>query len=243
LSISLRDIKRSLTEQTIVEKALALFKERGFDHVSVRQIAKAALVSEKTVFNYFPYKELIVVAGMQPALTAFMDEIQRQIDAIAHATEVLRNFGLNLAELCTANPEAAAIVVGELLTQDAQRQVSALRYTPDFYGPLRTVITLARAQGQLRAEVSVEYATDFFLSSVLHVIRTHLTAGHIERVRPMLAVMLEIFLHGAFVVAGDSQGQQSLHSVYPGTNPQPASADSAGAVTILADDRPQGENA
>ena len=86
MTLSLRDVKRSLTEQTIVEKALALFKERGFVQVSVRQIAKASLVSEKTVFNYFPYKELIVVAGMQPALTAFMDEIQRQIDAIADPT-------------------------------------------------------------------------------------------------------------------------------------------------------------
>ena len=72
---------------------------------------------------------------------------------------------------------------------------------PDFYGPIRTVMTLARAQGRLRGEVSVEYATDFFLSSVLNVIRTHLAAGHIERVRPMLAVMLEIFLHGAFIPA------------------------------------------
>jgi AcrR family transcriptional regulator len=209
VTLSLRDVKRSLTEQTIVEKALALFKERGFAQVSVRQIAKAALVSEKTVFNYFPYKELIVVAGMQPSLMAFMDQIQQQIDAIADPTETLRNFGLNLAEICTADPEAAGILMVELLTLDPIRQAAALRYLPDFYGPIRTVMTLARAQGRLRGEVSVEYATDFFLSSVLNVIRTHLAAGRIERVRPMLAVMLEIFMHGAFApVAGDLQSPQ-----------------------------------
>lgn len=207
MTLSLRDVKRSLTEQTIVEKALTLFKERGFAQVSVRQIAKAALVSEKTVFNYFPYKELIVVAGMQPVLTTFMDEIQRQIDAITDPTEVLRNFGLNLAELCTADPEVGAIVMVELLTQDAARQTLMLRYIPDFYGPIRTAMTLARAQGRLRGEVSVEYATDFFLSSVLNVIRTHLAAGHVERVRPMLAVMLEIFLHGAFIPAIQGEPQ------------------------------------
>ena len=66
MTLSLRDVKRSLTEQTIAEKAAVLFKEHGFAQVSVRQIAKAALVSEKTVFNYFPYKELIVLAGAQP---------------------------------------------------------------------------------------------------------------------------------------------------------------------------------
>lgn len=214
MTLSLRDVKRSLTEQTIVEKALALFKERGFAQVSVRQIAKAALVSEKTVFNYFPYKELIVVAGMQPSLMAFMDQIQQQIDAIADPTDVLRNFGLNLAEICTADPEAAGILMVELLTLDPVRQAAALRYLPDFYGPIRTVMTLARAQGRLRNEVSVEYATDFFLSSVLNVIRTHLAAGRTERVRPMLAVMLEIFMHGAFALTvGDPspQPEEAVH--------------------------------
>jgi AcrR family transcriptional regulator len=198
MTLSLRDVKRSLTEQTIVEQALALIKERGFDQVSVRQIAKAAMVSEKTVFNYFPYKELIVLAGVQPQLVAFMDEIQRQIDEITEPTEVLRNFSMNLAELCVANPEAAAIVVGELLTLDRQRLELAMRYIPDPYSPIRTVMTLARAQGKLRFEVGVEYATSLFLSNVLNVIRTHFASGHIDRVRSMLVATLEIFLHGAF---------------------------------------------
>jgi AcrR family transcriptional regulator len=51
MTLSLRDVKRSLTEQTIVEKAMSLFREHGFAQVSVKQIAKAAMVSEKTVFN------------------------------------------------------------------------------------------------------------------------------------------------------------------------------------------------
>jgi AcrR family transcriptional regulator len=198
MTLSLRDVKRSLTEQTIVEKATGLFQERGFAQVSVRQIAKAAVVSEKTVFNYFPYKELIVLAGVQPALVDFMREIQTQIDAITDPTEVLRNFSMKLADFCAANPEASAIVVSELLTLDPDRLALAMRYIPDFYGPIRTVMTLARAQGKLRPEISVELATDFFLSSILNIIRPHFAAGHIDRVRQMLTVTLEIFLHGAF---------------------------------------------
>ena len=106
MTLSLRDMKRSLTEQTIAEKAAALFKEHGFAQVSVRQIAKAALVSEKTVFNYFPYKELIVLAGLQPTLVELMDEIQAQIDAITDPTEVLRNFSMKLAEFARQTPRA-----------------------------------------------------------------------------------------------------------------------------------------
>ncbi len=198
MPLSLRDAKRSLTEQTIVEKALALFQQHGYAQVSVRQIAKAALVSEKTVFNYFPYKELIVLAGAQPGLTGLMDAIQQQIDEIVDPTEVLRNFGARLAEWCAAEPEAAPIVIAELLTSDAARLAAAMRYVPDFYGPIRTVMTLARAQGKLRPEISVEYATDFFLGNVFNTLRTHLANGQIERLGPMLNTMLEIFSHGAF---------------------------------------------
>ena len=186
MTFSLRDIKHSLTEQTIVDKAMALFREHGFAQVSVKQIAKAAMVSEKTVFNYFPYKELIVLAGIQPALVAFMDEIQSQVDAITEPTEVLRNFALNLAEICIANPESSAIMIAELLTLDSERLALAMLYIPDFYGPIRTVMTLARAQDKLRSGISVELATDFFLSSILNVIRTDFAAGHIDRVRQML---------------------------------------------------------
>ncbi len=203
MAFSLRDVKHSLTEQTIVEKAMALFREHGFAQVSVKQIAKAAMVSEKTVFNYFPNKELIVLAGFQPALLAFMDEIQRQIDEITEPTEVLRNFSTKLAELSTANPDVTAIVLTELLTLDPEKLAQALRYIPDPFSPIRTVMTVARAQGRLRSEVSVEHATDLFLSNVLNVVRTYIAIGHPDRIRPMLDATLEIFLHGAFKTIDD----------------------------------------
>jgi Bacterial regulatory proteins, tetR family len=38
-----------------------LFAERGYGHVAVSDIAKAAEVSEPTVYNYFPTKERLVL--------------------------------------------------------------------------------------------------------------------------------------------------------------------------------------
>jgi hypothetical protein len=137
-----------------------------------------------------------VLAGFQPALLVFMDDIQRQIDEVAEPTEVLRNFSTNLAELSAANSEVTAIVMTELLTLDPERWPSNARIPT--CGPIRTVMTVARAQGRLRPEVSVEHATDLFLSCVLNVIRTYIATGHPDRIRPMLAATLEIFLNGAF---------------------------------------------
>ena len=49
--------KRLATRQGISDAATRLFVERGFDHVTVDEIAEAADVGRMTVFNHFPRKE------------------------------------------------------------------------------------------------------------------------------------------------------------------------------------------
>ncbi len=55
--MGLRESKKLHTRQQIADEAMRLFVARGFDHVTVAEIAVAAGVSEKTVFNYYPTKE------------------------------------------------------------------------------------------------------------------------------------------------------------------------------------------
>jgi len=72
--MGLRETKKLQTRQMIAESAMGLFVRRGFDHVTVGEIARAAGVSEKTVFNYFPTKEDI-----------FFDEVPARLEALAQA--------------------------------------------------------------------------------------------------------------------------------------------------------------
>lgn len=53
----LRERKKQATRQLISNVATGLFVERGFEEVTVAEIAEAAGVSKMTVFNYFPRKE------------------------------------------------------------------------------------------------------------------------------------------------------------------------------------------
>ncbi|MEU9192922.1 TetR/AcrR family transcriptional regulator [Streptomyces hundungensis] len=59
--MGLRERKRRQTFAAVSEAAIGLFLERGFDKVSVAEVAAAAGISKPTLFRYFPTKEDLVL--------------------------------------------------------------------------------------------------------------------------------------------------------------------------------------
>jgi AcrR family transcriptional regulator len=72
----LRERKKQQTRQLIAETALRLFTERGFENVRVAEIARAADVAEKTVYNYFPTKEDLVYSRLESFEAELLDAIR-----------------------------------------------------------------------------------------------------------------------------------------------------------------------
>ena len=110
--MSLRERKKQLTYQAVSDAAIGLFLRRGFDKVSVAEVAAAADISKPTLFRYFPAKEDLalhrfadhedeaarVVAARPPGTTPlaalrthFLDGLERRdpITGLCDAPEVL----------------------------------------------------------------------------------------------------------------------------------------------------------
>ncbi|MEU7866515.1 helix-turn-helix domain-containing protein [Dactylosporangium sp. NPDC049140] len=56
----LREEKKARARAAMADAAAALFAEHGYDGVAMTQVARAAGVSEQTLYNYFPTKESLV---------------------------------------------------------------------------------------------------------------------------------------------------------------------------------------
>ncbi|MCS0634765.1 TetR family transcriptional regulator [Streptomyces sp. LP05-1] len=96
-SAGLRERKKQRTRMTISERAIALFLERGFDQVSVVDVAAAAEVSKPTLFAYFPTKEDLVVHRLADHLTESASVVAGCASGAAAVDALHRHFLAGLA--------------------------------------------------------------------------------------------------------------------------------------------------
>src|SRR6516165_6006424 len=117
----LRERKKALTRQRLTDTATQMFLARGFDAVRVTEIAAACEVSEKTVYNYFPTKESLVLDRWESTAHALRAGLA---DTSVHPVDAVRR-----------------ILAGELaaLTSwlDAQSDTAAAPTTPGPRSPPR----------------------------------------------------------------------------------------------------------
>src|SRR3954449_9093905 len=112
MATGLRELKKQRTRELIAETARGLFAGRGFERVTVAEIARAAEVSAQTVFNYFPTKEDLVFWRLE----AFEDQLLSAIRERAAGEPALDAFGRFITAqrglLGQAHPEARERLAG-----------------------------------------------------------------------------------------------------------------------------------
>jgi AcrR family transcriptional regulator len=108
----LRERKKQATRRLIGDTARRLFVERGFEQVSVAEVARAADVSEKTVFNYFPRKEDLIFWRFE----SFEEELLEAVREREVGESVLAGFGRFVLQrrglLADQDAQARTLLVG-----------------------------------------------------------------------------------------------------------------------------------
>jgi AcrR family transcriptional regulator len=132
----LRERKKQQTRQLILDTAARLFVERGFDGVTVTEIAQAAELSEMTVFNYFPTKEDLVFGRME----FFEEQLMAAVQQRAPEESALAAFGRMVLAGVDQLPartdmiaKAAMLIRASPALQAREREIT-MRYTARLAG-------------------------------------------------------------------------------------------------------------
>jgi AcrR family transcriptional regulator len=112
----LRERKKRQTRTAIASAALKLFMARGFDAVTVADVARAADVSEKTVFNYFPSKEDLVFERGAERTAALIEAVRDRAPG-ASLVEPFRNATMELIDQVERGPVESILGVPRLVAQ------------------------------------------------------------------------------------------------------------------------------
>ncbi|QIS24417.1 TetR family transcriptional regulator [Nocardia terpenica] len=75
---TLWDKTRQLAAQEILQTALRLFTQQGYDETTVAQIAREAGVSKRTLFRYFGTKEDLIGGSQDRFVTVLKDAVRKQ---------------------------------------------------------------------------------------------------------------------------------------------------------------------
>ena len=110
----LRERKKRQTREAIAQAAMRLFVAHGFDEVTVADVARAADVSEKTVFNYFPAKEDLVLHGGEERRAALIEAIRTRPAGVS-IVEPFRAATLEFVERVEHDPVESIVGVPRLV--------------------------------------------------------------------------------------------------------------------------------
>ena len=160
------------TKERILEAALRLFSERGFNGVSVRHLARAVDVKESSLYNHFPGKDAVITEIydrfreklLSRAVTA------EAVDAMLDAVGAEPYFGKVFRVYAEAMTEPQSVMVWRILVAEQFRDPRAnALYNRDIRDKLHAdavlVLSRMRSRGSVR-DVDLDAAADALLEGI-----------------------------------------------------------------------------
>jgi AcrR family transcriptional regulator len=210
--MGLRESKKLRTRQEIADRAMQFFAQRGFDHVTVAEVAAAAGVSEKTVYNYFPTKEDLFfdeVPAREAALVAAIRE-RREGESILAALR-----GLQVSEcprMCSPGfATFARIIEGSRALQAKELEVMA-RFANVLSEAIQTELAVDERDARIAAGLLVSVHWQLFRSARKLALAGKQGPAAVRRLRADLERAYQLLENGLTELDRARQDVDAIHT-------------------------------
>ena len=183
--LSRRDRERLARRLAMLDAALAVFGEKGYDGATVDEIAERAEFGKGTLYNYFPggkeelYRSLFeerVVRGLYAVAERTLP-VERSLATPAEARAAFRDFIVGLLEHFETNRSALRLFMteGPRAFHDAERMGQVIQLFAGFTDAVTAAVERAMAGGALRPLPALPVA-HLLIGNVRGVLMAHAAA-------------------------------------------------------------------
>lgn len=159
-----RERRKRELRSWIYRTARRLFLERGFEAVTVEQIAEAADIAQATFFNHFQSKNAVLAEMTSEVSERIHDLIAQQRERAVSAQERIAGFaGCAAAELERSRGLAHEVMLE--LMQTAARPGAAVPYLSRVHEPFTAIIREGQAKRQVRVDLDASFLAEMVVGA------------------------------------------------------------------------------
>ncbi|MDO4489642.1 MAG: TetR/AcrR family transcriptional regulator [Lachnospiraceae bacterium] len=158
--------KGEKTKKHLYQCSLELFREKGYDNVSVNEIVEKAGTAKGTFYVHFSSKAA-VISEMFHEYDAYYKTLEEQMDPEASVTERLEEFiraSCNFTEKKIGLDLIRVLYIHQLTEGTIEQD--ALRSDRELYRIIKTFLLHGQTKGELRADFDIQQITDYLIRSI-----------------------------------------------------------------------------
>lgn len=170
IQISGKINRESEKKRRILNSAIKIFGEKGFQNATISEIAKEAGIGDATIYEYFKSKEDILLEIPVEVTKELIPQLNDHMMGIKGALNKLRKFiwwWLNYVE---KNPGYGAIVLLELKTNKNYVSTDAYQAARNFYQIVLDIIKEGQEEGSIKKDINIYLARSICVGALEHII-------------------------------------------------------------------------
>jgi len=165
--------------RVILDVAKRLFAEKGFDAVSINEIAQQAGVSKANVFHHFTSKEDLYLAVLKAACEETVGSLAEAHSSGNAGDDLWTFFSSQLAAMLKNHPSAKLILREIMESKDGREQTLAEQVFAEYFSRLVGMVSEGQAQGLLRKNFDPALLAYLMLGANVFFFENHTVTAHL----------------------------------------------------------------
>ena len=200
----------------ILNAAMALFAQHGFDHVSMNAVAEAAGVSKANVFHHFKSKDELYLNAMRQACEASRSSLDAMADGNGDPWQRIMRFVDEHLQSMLTNSRDARLVMREVVeNRPGNGQRLAQEVFRDNFSRLVAIIADCQRSGAIRQELDPVFVSTLMLAANVFFFQSQEIMRHLDGVTfaddpaRYAEMFVDVLKHGALSAPSPTEGDAS----------------------------------